>query len=44
LVSRDKTNVQLEDGILADVAPTLLSIMGLNIPEEMTGKNLIKAC
>jgi len=24
-------------GILADVAPTLLSIMGLPVPEEMTG-------
>jgi 2,3-bisphosphoglycerate-independent phosphoglycerate mutase len=42
LVSNDKTDVQLENGILADVAPTLLSIMGLEIPKEMTGKNLIK--
>ncbi len=42
LVSNDKTDVQLENGILADVAPTLLSIMGLEVPIEMTGKNLIK--
>jgi 2,3-bisphosphoglycerate-independent phosphoglycerate mutase len=40
-VSNDKTNVKLENGILADVAPTLLADMGLEIPKEMTGKNLI---
>jgi 2,3-bisphosphoglycerate-independent phosphoglycerate mutase len=28
-------------GILADVAPTILKIMNLPIPEEMTGKSLI---
>ena len=34
--------VQLrEDGCLADVAPTLLQIMKLPIPEEMTGKPMI---
>jgi 2,3-bisphosphoglycerate-independent phosphoglycerate mutase len=38
----DKKNVQIENGILADVAPTLLSVMGLEIPKEMTGKILIK--
>lgn len=32
---------QLEDGILADVAPTIIDIMGLEQPEEMTGKSLI---
>ena len=31
----------LKDGILADVAPTLLTIMGIDIPKEMTGKILI---
>lgn len=30
----------LQDGILADVAPTLLKMMGLEQPEEMTGKAL----
>ncbi len=30
-----------EDGILADLAPTLLEMMGLPIPKEMTGKSLI---
>lgn len=30
-----------EDGILADLAPTLLTVMGLPVPTEMTGKSLI---
>lgn len=38
----DKKIVRIEDGILADVAPTLLTVMGLEVPKEMTGKNLIK--
>ncbi len=37
-----KKDVQLKNGILADVAPTLLSVMGLEIPKEMTGTVLIK--
>lgn len=32
---------EIREGILADVAPTLLHIMGVNIPEEMTGKVLV---
>ncbi len=32
---------KINEGILADVAPTLLSIMGVEIPEEMTGKVLV---
>ncbi|WP_428242818.1 2,3-bisphosphoglycerate-independent phosphoglycerate mutase [Gynuella sp.] len=31
----------LNDGRLCDIAPTLLSMMGENVPEEMTGENLI---
>jgi 2,3-bisphosphoglycerate-independent phosphoglycerate mutase len=30
-------------GILADVAPTVLDLMGLAKPPEMTGRSLIKA-
>ena len=33
---------KVENGILADVAPSLCHIMGIDIPAEMTGKNLIK--
>jgi 2,3-bisphosphoglycerate-independent phosphoglycerate mutase len=32
---------EIKNGILADVAPTLLTIMGVEIPSEMTGKVLI---
>ncbi|HBS88521.1 MAG: phosphoglycerate mutase (2,3-diphosphoglycerate-independent) [Bacteroidetes bacterium GWF2_38_335] len=31
----------VKHGILADVAPTILTIMGLEIPREMTGKSLV---
>ncbi len=29
------------EGSLSDIAPTLLTLMGIPIPEEMTGKNLL---
>ncbi len=32
---------QLRDGRLADLAPTVLDLMGLDLPPEMTGKSLI---
>ena len=31
----------VRDGILADVAPTLLHLMGVDVPEEMTGTCLV---
>lgn len=31
----------LSNGTLADIAPTLLQIMNISIPKEMTGKNLL---
>ncbi|MCT8975901.1 2,3-bisphosphoglycerate-independent phosphoglycerate mutase [Clostridium sp. CX1] len=31
-----------DGGILADIAPTMLQVMGLDKPTEMTGKSLIK--
>ena len=39
LVSDDYKSIK--EGILADVAPTLLTIMGVPIPEDMTGKILV---
>ncbi len=42
LVSDKLKGVKLrKDGVLADLAPTLLTVMGLPVPEEMTGKSLI---
>jgi len=37
------SNTPLADGKLADVAPTLLDIMGLAVPPAMTGKSLLRA-
>ena len=43
LVSNELKDVTLrEDGVLADLAPTLLDVMGIAQPAEMTGKSLIK--
>ncbi len=42
LISEELKGVTLRrDGVLADLAPTLLEVMGLPIPKEMTGKSLI---
>ncbi len=41
-VAEDAKDRMVEDGILADVAPTLLDMIGLEQPKEMTGKSLIK--
>lgn len=42
LVFFGNKNVALNNGILADISPTILEIMGLEKPEEMTGKTLIE--
>ena len=34
-------DVELKSGRLADLAPTMLSIMGVDIPDDMTGESLI---
>ena len=39
-ISENK-EAKVENGMLADVAPSVLHIMGLEQPKEMTGKNLI---
>lgn len=41
-VGKDFPNAKLADGILADVAPTLLKLLGMEQPEKMTGQNLIR--
>jgi 2,3-bisphosphoglycerate-independent phosphoglycerate mutase len=38
----DNKNAKVECGKLADVAPSILHILGLKQPKEMTGKNLIE--
>ena len=40
-VAADGDQYKVQDGILADVAPTLLGMLGLPVPAEMTGKNLL---
>jgi 2,3-bisphosphoglycerate-independent phosphoglycerate mutase len=41
LVDPDNSQATLQPGILADIAPTILNLMSLPTPAEMTGKNLI---
>jgi 2,3-bisphosphoglycerate-independent phosphoglycerate mutase len=41
LVDANKREANLQSGILADIAPTILNLLGLEVPVEMTGKNLI---
>jgi 2,3-bisphosphoglycerate-independent phosphoglycerate mutase len=40
-VAKDAAQFRCKDGILADVAPTLLFLLGLPQPKEMTGHNLL---
>jgi 2,3-bisphosphoglycerate-independent phosphoglycerate mutase len=40
-VANDTSGRHLRDGSLADIAPTVLDLMGLPQPEEMTGRSLI---
>jgi 2,3-bisphosphoglycerate-independent phosphoglycerate mutase len=42
LVSEKHRGRAIKKGILADLAPTILDLAGVAIPEEMTGKSLIK--
>jgi 2,3-bisphosphoglycerate-independent phosphoglycerate mutase len=41
-VAEDAASVKLDSGILADVAPTLLALLGVEQPKEMTGRSLVK--
>lgn len=40
-VTRDPAGRRLRDGTLADLAPTILELLGLPIPEAMTGRSLL---
>jgi 2,3-bisphosphoglycerate-independent phosphoglycerate mutase len=40
-ITRDANGSQLRDGTLADLAPTVLDLMGIAAPREMTGRSLI---
>ena len=40
-VADDADNFWVRDGILADVSPTLLALLGLEKPEAMTGTSLV---
>jgi 2,3-bisphosphoglycerate-independent phosphoglycerate mutase len=42
-VAENAGEFRVDDGILADVAPTLLFLLGLPQPKEMTGRNLLVA-
>ncbi len=41
LINYDDNYTLREGGCLADIAPTLIEIMGMEQPEEMTGKSLL---
>ncbi len=41
-VGNDANRYLVRDGILADVAPTLLQLLGLEKPAEMTGESLLQ--
>lgn len=38
------SSLSLKNGILADIAPTILSYMGIKKPKEMTGESLFATC
>lgn len=41
LVGNAVNSIQLHEGVLGDVAPTLLDLLSVNKPDAMTGKSLI---
>ena len=42
VIAGSKEDIKLKEGRLADIAPTMLDLMGLEKPEEMTGESLIE--
>jgi 2,3-bisphosphoglycerate-independent phosphoglycerate mutase len=41
LVDESRRQATLREGILGDIAPTVLEIMGIRKPAEMTGRSLV---
>jgi 2,3-bisphosphoglycerate-independent phosphoglycerate mutase len=41
-VAKDAAGKKLKDGVLADIAPTVLKLAGVEIPKEMTAKVLLE--
>lgn len=42
LHGQDARQFRIRDGKLGDIAPTILHLMGLEIPAEMTGNILVE--
>ncbi|QKS72242.1 2,3-bisphosphoglycerate-independent phosphoglycerate mutase [Paenalkalicoccus suaedae] len=42
VIVTDESATLREDGVLGDLAPTMLELLGVTQPEEMTGKSLLK--
>jgi 2,3-bisphosphoglycerate-independent phosphoglycerate mutase len=40
-VSRDAAHWSIRDGELSDIAPTLLGLLGIPVPDRMTGRSLL---
>ena len=40
-IARDTGGRRLRDGGLSDLAPTILDLMGIDVPKQMTGRSLI---
>lgn len=41
LILVDKEKINITDGVLGDIAPTILELMGIHKPEVMSGKSLL---
>tara|TARA_R110002020_G_scaffold254617_1_gene468333 strand:- start:10992 stop:12542 length:1551 start_codon:yes stop_codon:yes gene_type:complete len=43
ILLRNGEKLELNDGQLADIAPTVLSLMGIDIPDEMSGQVIVNS-
>jgi 2,3-bisphosphoglycerate-independent phosphoglycerate mutase len=41
-ISNDTAGRRLRDGGLSDLAPTVLDLMEIDVPKQMTGRSLIE--